>query len=466
MGEFTMPSLGADMDRGTLLEWRVHPGDHVRRGDIVAVVDTEKSAVEVEVFETGVIDELLVEPGTEVEVGTPLARISAAQVAPSHPEPARARPGPANPRPKPGAAHHDPAVLSPLVRHLAEQLDVAVDRIDGTGPGHRVTRDDVVRAAGLHAGAPSGGSSPLARRLAAERGIDLAGVSGTGPGGSVRARDLPPDAPVETAAPATAPTPPRSGPAPRRDTSATAAGGADRQASIRQAIARQMAASNRDIPHYHLDREIDVHAATAWLARLNEDRSPAERVLPAALLVHAVAQAAARHPELNGHWVDDAFRPAEGVHLAVVVSLRGGGVVAPVLHDADGLDLDQTMATLADLVARARRGALRGTDVTGASVTLTDLGDRGADVVHGLIHPPQVALVGFGRIAERPVAVDGLLGIRRTVIATVAADHRATDGHAGSAFLATLDDLLGGPLPRSVLREAPDPGPLAEQNGH
>ncbi|HEU5084793.1 MAG TPA: E3 binding domain-containing protein, partial [Acidimicrobiales bacterium] len=278
MGEFRMPSLGADMDEGTLLEWLVAPGDAVRRGDIVAVVDTEKSDIEVEVFESGVVRELLVPEGTKVPVGTPLALIetgAAASAVPAPAPPAAAPPpqppatpvlvvaGP--PRGVPTTQRTAGRVLSPVVRHLAEELHVDVGDVAGTGAGGVVTRHDVeVAAATPAAVAPAVAgvrASPYARRLAAERGVDLATVAGTGPGGAVVAGDVP-LRPVRTEAAPPAP---------------------DRGATMRDVIARSMARSKREIPHYYLQTTVDLSAALAWLRARNEARPVTERLLPAAL---------------------------------------------------------------------------------------------------------------------------------------------------------------------------------------
>jgi pyruvate dehydrogenase E2 component (dihydrolipoamide acetyltransferase) len=155
--------------------------------------------------------------------------------------------------------------------------------------------------------------------------------------------------------------------------------------------------------------------------------------------------AAKRVPQLNGYWVDDAFQPAPAVHLGVAVSLRGGGLVTPAIHDASDLALPDLMAALRDVVERARRGVLHRAELTDGTITLTNLGERGAESVLGVIFPPQVALVGFGRVAQRPVAVDGLLGVRPTVTATLSGDHRASDGHVGGTFLAVIGELLQRP---------------------
>jgi pyruvate dehydrogenase E2 component (dihydrolipoamide acetyltransferase) len=210
-------------------------------------------------------------------------------------------------------------------------------------------------------------------------------------------------------------------------------------------MAAAMARSKREIPHYYLTLRIDLSRALAWLGAENARRPIAERVLPAALLLRAVALAAREVPEMNGAHVDGSFRPSEAVHLGVGVSLRGGGLVAPTLRDADRKGLDALMRELAELVQRTRAGVLRSSELGDATLTVTNLGELGAESVHGVIYPPQVALVGFGRIAEAPWAAGGMLGVRPVVVATLAADHRASDGHRGSRFLAAIDRLLQEP---------------------
>ncbi|MFE1441118.1 dihydrolipoamide acetyltransferase family protein [Streptomyces sp. NPDC058739] len=458
MGEFTMPSLGADMDEGTLLEWLVGPGDPVRRGDPVAVVETAKSTIEVECFESGTVTELLVEPGTTVPVGTPLAVIGPA----AGRRPARHAPGgaehSATARPPEIPAPPEPAAMpeastarqrghveaGPLLRHLAEHSGVDLEAVHGSGPGGRVTRTDVERAAAVRAGdgAPRVRATPYARRLAAELGVDLAAVSGTGRESAVRAED------VRRAAtgPAAASPPHGDASAPSSATRLEAARTPEeRGTAMRRAIAGLMSRANRDIPHYFLSTTVDMAATMGWLHEHNRRSAVAERLLPAAPLLKAAALAAREVPELNGFWTDDRFTPGDGVHLGVAVSLRGGGLVAPVLHDADGLTPQQLMAALKDVVTRARSGRLRGSEVSGATITVTDLGDQGVETVFGVIHPPQVALVGFGRVVDRPWAVDGLLGVRPVVTATLSADHRATDGVVGARYLTAVGRLLQNP---------------------
>lgn len=475
MGAFTMPSLGADMDRGRLIEWLVRPGDTVHRGDIVAVVDTAKSQIEVETFEEGVIEELLVEPGTEVPVGTPLATLTALALGkpPAAPAPARAgeaaigEPAPAAAAPQtpptaPPGGGPEPAprhTAAPLVRRLAAEHGLDIARVHATGPGGRVTRGDVERAAAQLTVRTK--VSPQARRLAAELGVDLTLLT-PGDDGVVRADHVrraatsmaqadsqehatlpPPEAPpaemtepTETGAPE--PAEAGAGSARTRPTGVAAT-------DMRTAIARLMARSKREIPHYYLSTTVDLGPATEWMRARNRELDVAERLVPAALVLKAVGLSVMEHPEVNGFWVDDAFVPGSGVHLGVAVSLRGGGLVAPAIHDAADLPLAELMAALRDLVTRARAGRLRRTELADPTLTVTNLGDQGVEAVHGVILPPQVALVGVGRIVERPWAVGGLIGVRPVATLTLAADHRATDGFTGARFLDTIDRLLQEP---------------------
>jgi pyruvate dehydrogenase E2 component (dihydrolipoamide acetyltransferase) len=472
-----MPVLGADMDEGTVIEWLVKPGDEVRKGDVIAVIDTAKSAIEVESFTTGTIDRLVVGVGETVPVGTVLAVIAQPEGERAEPAPAAARkqrkprePVKAErPAPPPSAAPPTappptappptappptaPHPVSPVLRHRAHELGIDLAAVHGTGPAGSVTRADVESAAAaLHPAAagqkhPRSGKvlervggrqrvTPLARRVAAELGVDLAGVTGTGPAGAIREAD------VRLAKSAGHPEPAAAAAAPAVPAARSAA---DRTQSMRQAIARLMARSKREIPHYYVSNTADFARATSWLHDRNLELDVSQRLVPAALLLKAAALAAQQVPQLNGYWIDDAFRPAEAVHLGIAISLRGGGLLTPAIHDAASLELGELMARMRDLVTRARSGRLRGSELTDATITVTNLGDQGVESVYGVIYPPQVALVGFGRIVERAVAVDGLVGARRVVTTTLAADHRATDGYTGARYLTTISELLQRP---------------------
>lgn len=374
MADFLMPSLGADMETGTLVQWRVKPGDRVRSGDVVAVVETHKGAIDVEIFLEGVIEDL-VPTGTVLPVGGVLAHVrQAGEVAPS---PALA------PAPAPSAAPQH-AKASPAARRLAQELGVDPQSLRGTGVDGSVTVADVERAS--HA-APQAVHPP-------------------GPAAPRAAFD---------------------------------------PAQMRVAIAHAMSRSKREIPHYYLASTVDFGAAGTWLGSYNSDRPPAQRLLPAALLIKATALALVEVPQLNGFYENGAVRPGTGIHIGWAISLRGGGLVAPALHDVDRKPLPELMAALRDLVQRARTGGLRSSELTDPTITVTSLGERGADSVLGVIYPPQLAIVGFGRIMERPCVVAGRVEPRPVVNVSLAADHRATDGHIGGQLLAAIEQALQRP---------------------
>lgn len=359
-----MPSLGADMTEGTLVQWNVKPGDSIKRGDIIAIVGTEKADIEVEVYETGTIEKLIATTGDKLPVGAPLAMI----------------------------------------------------RGEGEAPAARAPEVVPAKPAGRVR------ASPMARKLAQELGVDLEKIQGTGPGGVIERHD------VESAAKAKAP-----------------AAAIEPAAGMRHAIAMAMARSNREIPHYYLSNQIDMSKALHWLEQFNLKRSIENRVLPAALLLKAVARGLVQVPELNGFWRDDQLKVSSEIHPGVAISLRGGGLMIPAIHAADKKSVEELMAALLDVITRARSGRLRSSEITEGTVTVTNLGDLGVEAVMGVIYPPQVALVGFCKIAERPWAEQGMLGVRPVLTATLAGDHRATDGHRGAQFLQALDRLLQEP---------------------
>ena len=380
MIDFKLPSLGADMDEGKLLEWKVKPGEAVKRGDIVAVVDTTKAAVDVESWQEGTMHEQLVGVGETVPVGTVIATfLERGETAPPKgATPARkvastpVAPAPAAAAP-PAAATPSRKAVSPAARARARELALDVEAIAGSGPHGAVTLEDVERAAAA----------------------------------------------------------PKAGP--------------DRAAEMRKAIAAAMSRSKREIPHYYLAETIPMARAAEWLARENEKRPVTARLLMGVLQLKAVALALAKAPELNGFWRDGAFEPAKGVHLGVAISMRQGGLIAPAIHDADRKTPDELMRDLADLVARARSGSLRSSEMSDPTITVTNLGESGVEAVFGVIYPPQVALVGFGRIETRPWIEDGAVRAMPLTTASLSADHRASDGMRGARFLAALRERLQHP---------------------
>jgi pyruvate dehydrogenase E2 component (dihydrolipoamide acetyltransferase) len=372
MSEFVMPSLGADMTAGTLIGWMKKVGDTVKRGDIIAEVDTDKGVIEIEVFSDGTIEKLLIKPGTKVPVGTALAiiRDDSKTAAGVIAEPAK-------------AVTEAPRLrVSPAARKLAQELRIDLSRIKGSGPQGRIQREDVERA---------------------ERG-------------EISAPEGPKEVPAE-----------------------------DRSARMRRAIAAAMARSKKEIPHYYLSTTIDFTTALDWLERENAKRAIKDRILYGVLLIKAVALALRKTPELNGTWESDRLKMNPQINIGVAISLRGGGLIAPAIHETDTKSLDELMKELRDLVARTRAGALRSSELSDSTITITNLGEQGVENVFGIIYPPQVALVGFGKIVERALVVDAEIKKRSTINASLSADHRASDGHRGGIFLSAIERILQDP---------------------
>lgn len=438
MAEFRMPSLGADMEVGTLIQWLVQPGDAVKRGDIIAVVDTEKAAIEIEVFENGVVENLVVQVGETVPVGAVLAIISTDGEG-AHPTAApAATPVPPSPPPK----------IAPPPKAAASPPKVA------PSPPPLPARPRAEQPPRKAPPSPSGRLriSPLAMRTAMELGVDPSTVKGTGLDGAITQADVkraaaakaPPEAaPLVTPSP---PTPKPSAKAPEvTPTARPVLAPAERQAAMRKAIAAAMSRSKREIPHYYLGTHIDMSKALTWLQAENLKRPVSERMLYSVLLLKAVATAVHEFPEVNGFWVNDAFKPSDAIHVGVAIALRQGGLIAPAIHDVDKKSLDEIMANLRDLVKRVRAGVLRSSEIADATITVTSLGEQGVETVYGVIYPPQVALVGFGKIVERPWAANGMVGAKPVMMTSLAADHRASDGHRGGLFLSAIDRLLQTP---------------------
>ncbi|WP_018614577.1 dihydrolipoamide acetyltransferase family protein [Segetibacter koreensis] len=379
MIEFTMPSLGADMEAGTLSEWLVKAGDKVKRGDIIAVVDTQKGLIDIEVFDEGVIQKLVTKEGEKVPVGSVLALILSDK--------------------EQGNVKEEKPEISPIIEAKATEKVAVV-------PPARIK------------------ASPLAKKIASDQGIDLTNIKGTGEEGVITKED------VEKAIAAK-----------EKPQEVKRAASSE---TIRMAIAAAMSKSNKEIPHYYLQTKIDMRNSLNWLSEANKQRSLKNRLLPVALLLKATAKALTIVPDLNAYWENGLQRKAD-INIGFVISLRGGGLMIPAIHDGAKKSVDEIMATLSDIIPRARVMKLRSSELSDSTITVTNLGEGSVETVFGVIYPPQVAIVGFGNISEQPWAENGMLDVRPVLSVTLAADHRATDGHIGSRFLTELNNILQNP---------------------
>lgn len=392
MGIFTLPSLGSDMEAGTLVEWLVAPGDKVHRGDVVAVIETQKGAVEIECFQDGTVEALLVETGENLPVGAPLAQIRAKNECAAQ-------------------VSHKPSADSKMT--TTSETSGAIEPVAARKPPTVTSSAEVVAA------------SPAARRRARELNVNLAEIEGSFPGGNIVLAD------VEAAV---------LGEATHRSDKPLSA-----SENMRQAIGAAMTQAKRTIPHFYLSQQIDIQPAMSWLAVHNERVSPAERILIGAMFVRAAVHAAKSVGTMNGHFTNGRFLPADGVNVGVAVALRGGGLVAPALIGADDMTLVETMQGMRDLVSRARSGRLRNSEMTKGTITVSSLGEGGAEAMTGVIFPPQVALVCLGTPQVRPWVVSDEIIPRQVVTLTLSVDHRVSDGRQATQFISSFSEVISDP---------------------
>lgn len=386
--EFRLPSLGADMESATLTEWLKKPGEHVRRGEALATVETTKGLIDIESNDDGQLLEYLVVPGSKVPVGAVLARLEVE--GPSQ--------APEAPPPPQAVATRQPAAAESPASASAAAVTTAQE---GPEPHARI--------------------SPAARRRAHELGISLLELQRAAAGGIVHIEDVEKLAASKPAAPA------------------------DARAMMRATIGAAMARAKREIPHYYLGHSLDFGPARDWLTRYNAPLAVKDRLIDAVLITKAVALAASRIEGFNGYFRNGRFEPAADVHAGAAIAVRGGGLVAPALLYADRRRLTELMQDFSALVTRVRAGHLRSGEFAAATITVTSLGADGVDVLYPIINPPQVAIVGVGATRDQAWTHEGQLVVRPVLTLALAADHRVTDGRAGARFLRAVADLLAHP---------------------
>jgi pyruvate dehydrogenase E2 component (dihydrolipoamide acetyltransferase) len=260
-------------------------------------------------------------------------------------------------------------------------------------------------------------ASPKARRIAATLGIDLATLAGTGPNGAIVAADVE----SGTAEPAE--------PAPL--------------SPVWRVMAERTTASWQTTPHFYLRRAVDASRLQSWRDSVRS-RPNGDAVTHTDLLVKLVAEALRRHPRVNSMWRDGAIVPGSGINVAIAVA-TDDGLIVPVVHGADRLELAEVAARRREVVAAAREGRLRPEDVSGGTFTISNLGMYGVDSFDAIINAPQAAILAVGRIADRIVAVDGQPAVRPVLELSVSFDHRVIDGARGAEFLDTLASLMEEP---------------------
>ncbi len=411
--DIVMPNLGFDTQSGRLIEWLKKPGDSVTRGDIIAVVESDKANVELESVASGILLETLFPADTEINVGTVIARIG-------QPDEVRSQsPVPSNQPPI--------SDISPVAKRLAEEHGVDLSRITGSGRGGRIMREDVEALLKPPIHGSRVRALPKVRKAAHDAGIDLALVPPTGAQGQVTLADLNQYARLQ--APTAAVTPPAPATSElviegRREVAITRA---------RRAIGDRLSRSMREAPHFYVSGEFDVTDAIRALPdkiRIND------------LLLYLTAQTLLRVPELNATYEDERLFQSDHVHLGIAVALEDG-LLTPVLRHAERYSLQGIADESRSLIERAREKRLRPDDLQGGTFTVSNLGMvKQVERFTAVINPPQVGILAVGTVKERPAVIDGGLYIRSTVYLTLSGDHRAVDGMHLARFLAVFHEQL------------------------
>lgn len=408
--EVIMPRMSDTMEEGKILAWLKKVGDRVEVGDVIAEVETDKADMEMEALDEGFLAAIRVREGESVPVGSVIALLTEAQG-----EVVDVAPPPANGKPPRAAAK------KPAAKNANKKVRKIRDTAPKTAPSVRKKGGRVL-------------ASPIVKKIAAERGIDLSAVQGSGPGGRIIKQDL-----EGVSAPAGRRISKTASPA------AAVEGRIEPFSRMRAAIAKRMAGSMRDAPHFFVTSEVDMSEAVRLRTSLKlSDRVPGE-VTYTHLLVKAAAVALQRHPRVNAAYTPEGRAFRDGVNVGIAVALDDG-LIVPVLHDCQRLSLLEVAARANALVERARSGTPRPEDLSGGSFTISNLGMYPVEHFTAVINPPQAAILATSAIKERPVVRDGQIVIARTMLVTLSSDHRVLDGATSARFLQEFKNLLENPV--------------------
>ncbi len=397
--DLNMPSFGADMTQGTLVQWLVKQGDSINRGTVIAVIDTHKGAIDLDLFEDAVIEKLLVSEGQKVKVGTAIAQLRS-------------------------LSGVQPQSAVTQQSSTASSLD--------TAPVNKKAAKRVTASCGDFIPA-----TPAARAFAAQHQLALTSLTAENNNEIITLAAVE-KALTQLSSSASSQPPAVENKIPPKQS------GFDKQA-MRTAISDTVSRSKREIPHYYLNHRLDITTLEQYLQTHNAAQPVELRLLLAAPLLCAVARTLLKNKQLNGVYREQQFFPSDTVNLANAVNLRGGGLVMPVIRDAQNLTALLMMQILKEQVARARTGSLLVSELTQSSCTVTSIGERGAEQMSAVIYPPQVAVLALGSPHKQALVVDGSIQIRSVIVAGLAADHRVSDGHIGARFLYQLNQQLQKP---------------------
>jgi len=439
-----MPKLGFDMAEGILINWTVEVGQAIKKGDVIAEIETDKATIEIETTVEGTVLKLLAEPGDVIAVGSPIGYIGQ----------------PGESVPDDGAPAATAPAAEPEAAPAAEAPAQAPTPAPGPAPGDG---DGFVKA------------SPIARRLAAEKRIDLSKVAGSGPGGRIVKRDVEnfpvEEAPAAPVAPApVAPAIPPEAPRPTMPTFTEIPSGPDVEivelsrirARIGQRlveskqfvphfyarIGQRLVESKQFVPHFYVTTTIDVAAALALRKQLNESISdPAGKISVNDLIVKAVALALRDFPNLNSHYYGDRLVRHKRINIGIAVALPEGGLINVTSYDADKTALGTMAANHRDMITRVREGKVKPSEIEGSTFSVSNLGPFDVDHFIAIINPPEAGILAVGAAKKVPVVQeDDTIGVGMRMKATVSVDHRVSDGVEAAEFMQQIKELLENPM--------------------
>ena len=467
--ELTMPQMGYDMQEGTVLRWLKGEGDEVANGEPIAEIETDKAVVEFESYADGVLHRIIVPAGTTVPVGEPIAVVGAqgefvvtaddleddaveaepeaepesaatddaqepaeSAAIPMPPASADASTDEATPEPEAPTAPSAPLRASPIARRIADERGIDISKVQGTGPGGRIVKDDV-----LSYEEPEPEEPEIVEEPAAEE-MEEAVVEAVA--------EAPPaaDEPTEEAAPEVEevveaePEPVAAEALPVDDSMPLS--------RMRQQIARVTVRSKQEKPHFYVTSEVDMTAAMSLRQQINSAlESEGVRVTVNDLIIKACADALKKYPKFNAFLDGDVIRPNDSVNIGIAMAVEEG-LLMPAIMGCEQMSLKTLALASKDIADRAQNGTLRPDEYTGGTFGISNLGMFDVSTFVAIIQPPQTAILAVGTVAKRPVVRDDEIVIRQTMNATISADHRVVDGAEGAQFLIEVKQALENPL--------------------
>ncbi|AOS63060.1 pyruvate dehydrogenase complex dihydrolipoamide acetyltransferase [Actinoalloteichus hymeniacidonis] len=425
MTEIQMPRLSDTMEEGVISSWLKQEGDKISRGDVVAEIETDKAVMELEAYDDGVLEKILVPAGELVPIGAAIGLLGDGS------ESASAS-APAAPAEQPAAAE---TVEEPAAQREPAQADAAAESDSAAGPASRPR------------------SSPLARKIARDAGVDLDTVTGSGPRGRIVRADV--DAAVAAKRSAEAePTESKPAPTQAAKPAAVTAAAEDVEeiplSNIRRVAAKRLTESKQQAPHFYLTSAVDVTELLTFRADLTARVQAAggPKISINDLLVKAVATALRANPTVNVSFAGDKILQHKRIHLGIAVAIDSG-LVVPVLRDADRKSVSELSGEAREKAGRAREGKLKSDEMTGGTFTISNLGMFGIEEFAAVINPPEAAILAVGAVRdELRLREDGKnkVEVRKILRITLSADHRAIDGAVGAVFLQQLTALLEDPI--------------------